>query len=105
MFAAGISHVNAGKVSRIVLDQQRFFEPACPGTQDTAPIAKIVEVDAVPLDDARDCGQKIQKELIGIHGMPKRLLSLFQTFLPGRQVCMSFLEPHSSVLLFTGGKA
>jgi hypothetical protein len=57
----GISNVDARQISRIVFHPQPFLQRAGPRAQNVTPVANLVKVNAIPLNQAGDGGQEIQK--------------------------------------------
>jgi hypothetical protein len=63
MSSAGVLHIDPGEISRVILDQERLFQPPCPGAKHIVPVANVAKVNAIFPDLSWDGGKETEKEL------------------------------------------
>ena len=85
MFAVGVTYIHTREIPGIIFDQKTFLQSACPGAQDTGPVADLVEVNAVLLYQSRNSGKKVEKEFIVISRMADRPLPVRDLLSPSLQ--------------------
>src|SRR5215468_9281863 len=85
MFPIEIAHVHPREIPRIVFDPQPLLKGAGPWTQDVIPVADLMEMNAVSLNQAWNGGQEVQEELFGARRIPKWLFSSGHAFTPSLQ--------------------
>src|SRR5215472_870815 len=89
MFPIEIAHVHPRQIPRIVFDPQPLLQGAGPWTQDVIPVADLMEMNAVSLNQARNGGQEVQEELFDTRRISKWLFSPGRTFTPSLQRCLA----------------
>jgi len=98
MLAVEIADIYAREIPRIVFDPQPLLQAAGPRAQDVVPVANLMEMNAVSLDQTRNGGQEIQEKLFGARRISKWLFSPGHTFLPSLQRCLAQCRVLSEVI-------